>query len=470
VQQYINLSTSFQTSKINDACAFVKMQFVRIQSILLYFLISLRVDAVEYCNAESGGGICPTGNTCCLMQDGSSGCIASDMGKYNATCCEDRSSGCPIGYSCNDNNVDCFATGSSKFIDTLVEVLPRYKLCRAEKISQLYGLSIGDSGAQLAYYSSHGPVETISSEIDMVFIFIHGASRNADDYFCSGLTAIELQTKYLNVLLISPRFLAESDARDDPSYLVWANDGDGLWRYGTDAIAPALVSSYAALDSMVNYLWSRFPDMRQMTVAGHSSGGQTVQRWAMLTSSWRESRMRAIVANPSSYAYLTPLRFIDGYWRRPIKEAADCPQYNRWQWGLDTDGDIKVPYRDAALKNATEVVEQFKSRQVLYLAGALDRCNISKVVGWCHSHGLETTCMDNLQGSNRIERNERYMSSLRMIGIWKNHARRVVEGVGHDHSLMFQSQIGLESVFGEWDGEDIYEEDCITTESVSPGQ
>jgi hypothetical protein len=62
--------------------------------------------------------------------------------------------------------------------------------------------------------------------------------------------------------------------------------------------------------------------------------------------------------------------------------------------------------------------------------------------------------MDELQGHNRFERNARYTSSLRLSGIFQNHARRVTDGVGHDHSLMFQSQIGLESVFGEWNGKD----------------
>jgi hypothetical protein len=194
---------------------------------------------------------------------------------------------------------------------------------------------------------------------------------------------------------------------------------------------------------MVDLLWSRFPSLMQMTLAGHSAGGQTVQRWTLLTSSWWESRMRAVVANPSSYAYLTPLRYIDGCWRLPKKEAVDCPQCNKWKWGLDDGGDNEVPYyRDATLQNKTDVIERFKSRQVLYLAGGVDRCNVSHA-GWCHFHGLETTCMDELQGSNRFERNARHTSSLRLSGIFQNHARRVMEGVGHDHSLMFQSQIGL---------------------------
>jgi hypothetical protein len=210
-----------------------------------HLLASHAIAAVEHCGFEQGGGICPDGNACCRMQDGLSGCIASDMGSCNATCCPDGSSGCPVGCSCRNQAFDCLATGPNKLKDDFVKVLPRYKLCRAKEISQLYGLSVDDSGAQLAHCSSHGPIESMpaASETAMVFIFIHGANRNADDYFCSGSAAVQLQTQHSNVLLISPRFFEQSDAPADPSHLVWEDDADGSWRYGADSIAHAPISS-----------------------------------------------------------------------------------------------------------------------------------------------------------------------------------------------------------------------------------
>lgn len=411
-----------------------------------------RTIAFEQCGQETGGGICPDFNTCCRKRDGSSGCIASDMGRYTATCCGDGDgdTGCAVGYTCRTREKDCVASRVTNLTDPLVRVLPRYRLCNAQGIEHVQGLPVVP-GAKLAYYSSHGPIETImDSSIDMALVMIHGSGRNADDYFCSVSAAVELQTNYSNVLLITPRFYSESDQRDEQgSFLFWKDEGDGPWRYGADSLAPARVSSYTALDKLVESIWKQLPTLKKLVVAGHSSGGQTVQRWTLLTSSWVSGRMHSVVANPSSFAYLTPLRFIEGDWSLPSEDIT-CPRYNEWEWGLDDGGEMEVPYREVALRNTTHVIERFRDRRVFYLAGSQDRCNVSSTPGWCHSHGMETTCMDELQGSNRFERSARYVSSLRRLGFWKGHVRRVVQDVGHDHALMFQSPEGLEGVFGEY--------------------
>jgi pimeloyl-ACP methyl ester carboxylesterase len=365
------------------------------------------------------------------------------MGKYNASCCGDGATGCAVGYACREKENDCIVS-SEKNSDPLLHVLPRYRLCKAQDTENLHGLSVAP-GALLAYYSSHGPIENITGSPDMALLIVHGANRNADDYFCSASAAVELQTTFSNVLLIAPRFYSEYDQRENLSFLFWKDDRDGPWRYGADAMGPTTISSYTALDELVQSIWMQFPNLRQMTIAGHSSGGQFVQRWTLLTSFWFTDRMKSVVANPSSYAYLTPFRFIRGDWNIP-RDDGDCPHYNQWEWGLDEGGELEVPYRDYALRNASHVVARFQSRRVLYLAGNLDRCNVS-TPGWCDSHGLETNCMDELQGSNRLERNVRYIASLRRLGIWKEHSRRVVQNVGHDHSLMFQSPEGLEALF-----------------------
>ena len=107
------------------------------------------------------------------------------------------------------------------------------------------------------------------------------------------------------------------------------------------------------------------------------------------------------------------------------------------------------------------------ARRVIYLEGRQDRCNVSlssegdtadgerRDTPWCESHGLETTCADQLQGSNRWERNARYMEMLQQVtnrtaveACGGYHRRVVVPGVGHDHSLMFASPQGLRALFG----------------------
>lgn len=97
---------------------------------------------------------------------------------------------------------------------------------------------------------------------------------------------------------------------------------------------------------------------------------------------------------------------------------------------------------------------QYAARDVLYLAGGADTCNVT--TGWCDSHGLETTCADELQGNMRLARADNYVKYLAAYfgggvsnpAVPLRHKQVVVPGVGHDHSLMFESAEGQAALFG----------------------
>ena len=333
--------------------------------------------------------------------------------------------------------------------DPLVQKMPRYQLCNARGINRIHGFIVGDKGASLAYYSSHGPVEQVVDSPEMALIVVHGAQRNGDDYFCSANAAVEMQKLFSDVLVIAVQFYSEADERADPSFLYWEESKDGPWRYGENSVGPAHISSFGAMDELTQYLWKSFPSMDRMVITGHSSGGQFVQRWALLTPAWAyedKLKTRVVVANPSSYAYLFPLRYIQDQWRIP--DGSDCHLYNQWEWGLEMDMKMlkKNPYVYAQLQNKTMLLERYRKRKLFYLVGGQDQCNVSSH-GWCNSHGLETTCMDNLQGATRLERNENYILSLFKLEMRQNHVRTVVQGIGHDHSLIFQSIEGQNAIF-----------------------
>lgn len=447
--------------------------------------------AWESCSKRLGGGICPDGNTCCSLDNSNRtenlnntiGCIPSDMGKHYGTCCSKGGGGCPVGYDCRAENeynerstyFYCKATPSAPMQDYLTQHLPRYRLCSIDvRLSQLNGFKVpsenNDGSGYLAYFSSHGALENISltelENIDTVLIVIHGANRNADDYFCSALALAQTQKAHINVLVLAPWFLGDMDHHHgyEKDFLVWNHeDNDGPWRYGADSMNHK-ISSFTVLDRFVEAIQDLpFGSSRQIDVVlfGHSSGGQMVHRWSFLTHFWKSEavNMKAIVANPSSFLYLTPLRKMEGEWKVPSIENMNCSAYNSWEWGLDSGGDLKVPYRDRALANASAVsalIEEYQDREVIYLSGSIDVCNstgsetLHLKNATCHSHGLETTCMDQLQGSNRFERSQIYMESL--IHVWSTpdhaHVRIVVRGVGHDHSLMINSPEGTNAIFG----------------------
>jgi pimeloyl-ACP methyl ester carboxylesterase len=295
----------------------------------------------------------------------------------------------------------------------------------------------------------------------MALVIIHGGGRNADDYFCSCLAAIGRQKRYpsSSVLLVAPRFLTSADGQvrlhdgGGGRAMQWGGKGHGRWRYGAATVYPESaaknVTSFDAIDVLMNLLGDRkkFPNMKRIVITGHSVGGQFVQRWSLLTSSWVENRTSAVIMNPSSWTYLTPMRWSNGTWQLP--GDGSCHGYNDWPWGLEQDPTkMHSPYKDRMREQlgVGGLVDRFADRQVTYLAGSADRCNVTGKGQWCQSHDLGTACMDELQGSSRWDRNFLYVESLRLVGI-ETHEHLVVEGVGHDHALMLTSHVSLSVLF-----------------------
>jgi hypothetical protein len=93
---------------------------------------------------------------------------------------------------------------------------------------------------------------------------------------------------------------------------------------------------------------SRFPNIQHVAIIGHSSGGQFGP--AVVTVRTGPTAFAA-AANPSSYAYLFPMRFLQRVRQRP--SLADCPQYNQWEWGLDRGSSLVAPYVEAVLNDTT---------------------------------------------------------------------------------------------------------------------
>lgn len=460
--------------------------------ILLVYLLLLHGDlfssnAYEQCSNNNNNNddtrVCPTDNTCC-----SGGCIPKDLGSLHATCCsdDDKSTGCAVGYTCNNVTTATEGLRSQKFCaagssvkDPFVQRLPRYRLCRTDKIRQVHGLPVDNNNneedARFLYYSSHGDLlltmnnnnnnnNTTFANIRMILLVIHGALRNADDYFCTATAVVQLQQRQQKsmihpeeaVLIVAPRFPVASDTdinyHGSGSLLLWKEDGSGPWRYGANAIsARNMTSSFEAMDRLMTVLLdeTRFPQVQQITMIGHSSGGQFVQRYSLMTSVW-DYRIRAIVSNPSSYAYLFPYRFVDHEWKIPVPE--DCLNYNQWRWGLEMPDDDThdVPYyvqKVVQQLGIDTLLQRFSSRQVTYLAGSRDICPVSAGTSsdddeptklWCDSHELETACGDMWQGRHRWERHIHYLLSLDRLGV--NYREFIVPGVGHDHSLIFPVQ------------------------------
>ncbi|MDI2592127.1 alpha/beta hydrolase [Pseudomonas sp. 681] len=272
------------------------------------------------------------------------------------------------------------------------------------------------------------------SKIERVLIVIHGRLRNAETYRESAEHAAEQAGQSATTLVMAPQFLNETDvARHQlpDSLLRWHGDD---WMAGALSTGPNPESSYAALDEIVARLsdHKQFPDLKKIVIAGHSGGGQVVQRYALLAHDQPALEaagvsIRYVVANPSSYAYFNE--------QRPVAfDRAQCPGFNRWKYGL-TDMPVY-----AGGQTAPQLESSYIKRDVTYLLGQQD-------IDPQHP-ALDKGCEAQTQGAYRLIRGHNFFDYLLRRNPQGVNQRLVeVPGVGHDGDKMFTSLEGQKVLF-----------------------
>ena len=268
-----------------------------------------------------------------------------------------------------------------------------------------------------------------------VVLVVHGVDRNAANYFATARDALALvggDAAHHTVLLV-PQFLTETDAQAHalaPEILRWHG---AAWEGGLPAQGPVGVSSFAALDAILARLADAkaFPALRELVIAGHSGGGQIVQRYAVVGNgadalAARGVAVRYVVANPSSYLWFSA--------ERPLPADAECREVDRWKYGFE--GDVP-PY---VTQDAATLEKRYAQRDVTYLLGGADTNP--------HHPALDVSCAGEAQGPTRYARGLNYFHMLQARdGDRLRHRVSTVAGVGHDERRMFMSACGLAALF-----------------------
>lgn len=294
-------------------------------------------------------------------------------------------------------------------------------------------LAVGNEGMVPLYLTSDWsrPQPAITRAV----LVLHGRLRNADVYFRSAQTAqAAAGDAGKTAIMIVPQFLAEVDIEGwhlPADTLRWTLEG---WEGGEPALGPAPASSFDALDAILARLADKklFPNLKQVVVAGHSGGGQVVQRYAIATqgeAALKAARIgvRYVVANPSSYAYFSA--------ERPEPQiAASCAGYNSWKYGMEA----RPPYLAAA--TPAELEQRYVARQVIYLLGTKDTNP--------DHPALDKSCMAEAEGPYRYARGHSYAAVMaKRDNGTPNHKVWDVPGVGHDGDKMLTSPCGLAALF-----------------------
>jgi hypothetical protein len=299
-------------------------------------------------------------------------------------------------------------------------------------------VKLGTGAARSLIYRTYS-LETKNAKLLRALIVVHGAGRDADNYFRTSFAAAFLAGALEDTLVISPRF-ASNDGRGckdelQPGEVNWSCNGDS-WRSGGTSLSDASLTSYDFMDELLRKIARKdvFPNIRQVVVSGHSAGGQFVNRYEMANQVHDKLGVPVsyVVSNPSSYAYLDANR--PGSRQGEVGAFGDgrnCTTYDRWPYGLHDRSGYTAKLADDQLK------QQLAQRPVTYLLGELDILPLG---------GFDSSCPAMAQGPTRLARGQAFSAYVNEK-YGAKHKTLVVSLCGHNARCMFTAESALGVLF-----------------------
>ena len=315
--------------------------------------------------------------------------------------------------------------------------------------SHLFGLQTPNGGAEMPLEISLD-WNKAQPQVTRAVVIFHGKGRDVEGYYHSAQRAAELAggDAAAASIIVAPQFLNEEDARAHRvpgDVLRWRQ---GVWEAGTDAAGPVPMSAFEVIDAIVGHLADRrfFPNLKTIVLAGHSGGGQAMQRYAIVGRADRivgdGIRIRYVVANPSSYMYFTDdrPRFDGGAIHLEAGDAGKCRDFNHWKYGPLNIHEDEGYVKKSAAEGWQALEDAYAKKDVVYLLGTAD---IDP-----HQEDLDVTCQGEMEGPTRFLRGQAYFAWLHQRHGTEWHQRMwFVPGVAHSAGKMFTSECGVDALF-----------------------
>ena len=322
------------------------------------------------------------------------------------------------------------------------------------------------NGSRGLIYRTHGLAD-FNEKIERVVVVVHGQGRNADGYFRHMLAAGFLADALHNTLIISPRFASNNgksclDKMEDKE-VGWICSGPESWRSGgmRAKVSGLELNSFDFMDAILLKLSNDkvFPNLKTIVIAGHSAGGQYVNRYQFSNqvhdklAAERGIQISYVIANPSSYTYPEALRPTKTAWPSQIaadapgympvrpqtaespfvvfKDKNSCTAYNHWPYGFENKTGYAKGIPDSKLRH------QLGKRSATYLLGELDILPL---------YGFDDSCAAMAQGPTRLARGFAYAKFVNDT-LKANHTPIMVNACGHDARCMLTSETALPILF-----------------------
>ncbi len=297
--------------------------------------------------------------------------------------------------------------------------------CTSASNNCLETLTLSDGGS-LDYYTSF-PLfdESVELEgLESAVIVVHGANRDADNYFGYLTSAVQAIDAVNKTVVIAPQFKNNSEANGDELY--WTNTS---WRLGNNSLAGGGVSSFSLVDEIVRQLAdvSRFPNLTKVIITGHSSGGLFTHLYGaanQVDGQFPGITFEYVAAN-SQYFYYPDGQRINEV-TNELFTPTDCSGYDLYPFGYNVVPDYVAETSEAVFN------QQFSTRRITYLLGNGTQPDPTF---------NDASCGNQLLGSSRYQRGENMFLYMQLVFQQaQNHQRVIVDGIGHDGQGMYQSE------------------------------
>ncbi|PSK50339.1 Kremen protein 1 [Elsinoe australis] len=304
------------------------------------------------------------------------------------------------------------------------------------------------------YWSQNGNGQRlVNSDVQRGVIIIHGLNRDPGTYMSNMLSALSQTTpndpnvNFKSVQIIAPLFSNGNDKNiaypwtdglkagrgSVSNALVWAGS---QWSAGANNQYPwnaTSVSSFEVLDQLIKWFddRTRYPNMKQIVVAGHSLGGQTVNRYAEIGNPLAtKSPVTYWIGNPNSYTWMATSRPLD---------TSTCPTYDTYRDGFFNFTSYPMTYASSLVASGrSAVLANYNSKSKAYARGTQDLGDDS------------SSCAPFTQGANR---NERFFNFIKAFpASCANPANGQCDTIdyvnaGHDGGAMMASPAGQARLF-----------------------
>ncbi len=307
-----------------------------------------------------------------------------------------------------------------------------------------------------------------NEKITRALVMIHGTNRDADNYYRNALASAFLGNALEDTVVIAPRIASNDRGCQDKlagNEVSYSCGGDS-WRSGGTASNNDKLTSFDFIDEVLRKLARKeiFPNLKHIVVAGHSAGGQFVNRYEMANQVHEKLGVPVsyIVANPSSYAYPDSTRPTAADWPvtagapgyvpellagrggrgsegetpggaafRPFGDGRNCTTYDQWPYGFQHRSGYTARLTDDELK------KQLVSRPTTYLVGELDILPLG---------GFDSSCPAMAQGPTRLARGLAFNKFVNQK-LGAHQEAVIIPECGHNARCMFTDEKALPIVF-----------------------